>query len=247
VLVPRKDRFDKTADNYVRFRPGYPSSLVDWLLAATGLHAPGCIVDVGCGTGISTRTFAGRGFELVGIDPSEAMLERARREGGADFRRGDATATGLPDQSAHLAIAGQAFHWFELGPTLVELRRILVPSGWCCAFWNLRGKTPFLDEYDQLLRAQSTEYEQVPKPLPTIAAIKAHASVTSVHEGELPNRQELDLDGLVGRAFSSSYIAHGVTDRPKFERALADLFARHAVAGKVEFVYRTVAIAWQVR
>ncbi len=247
MLVPRKDRFDATADNYVRFRPGYPSSLVDWLLATTGLRAPARVVDLGCGTGISTRIFGGRGLDLVGVDPSEAMLERARVEGGATFLRGDATATGIADRSASLVFAGQAFHWFDLGTTLAELRRILVPSGWCCAFWNLRARTPFLDEYDALLKAQSSEYEQVPKPLPTIAAIKAHPWVTSIHEVELPNRQELDLEGLVGRAFSSSYIAHGVTDRPKFERALADLFARHAIADRVEFVYRTVAIAWQLR
>jgi ubiquinone/menaquinone biosynthesis C-methylase UbiE len=246
VIVPPKDRFNATAEHYRQHRPGYPPELVDWILATTGVRPPAVVVDLGCGTGISTRAFAGRRLELLGLDPSEGMLAEAHREGGATYRRGESTATGLADRSANLVISGQAFHWFEIPATLVELRRILVPGGWCSAFWNLRAKTPLLDEYDALLKSLSSEYEQVPKPLPTIAAIKARSEITSVRESEIPNRQELDREGLVGRAFSSSYVTHGVQDRAGFERALLDLFERHQIGGHVEFVYTTVAIAWQI-
>ncbi|MEA2489807.1 MAG: hypothetical protein QOH21_1599 [Acidobacteriota bacterium] len=42
------------------------------------------ILDVGCGTGILTATFAREGRTVVGIDPSETMLAFARRRQGAD-------------------------------------------------------------------------------------------------------------------------------------------------------------------
>jgi SAM-dependent methyltransferase len=247
MLVPPKDRFDATAEDYVRHRPGYPRELVDWVLATSGVRPPALVADLGCGTGISTRAFAGRGLELVGIDPSDAMLAKARELGGATFRKGESTATGLADRSVALAISGQAFHWFDIPATFAELARILVPGGWCAAFWNLRGKTPFLEEYEALLRQASAEYAEVPRPLPTIEAIRKRPEVAASVEAEFPNRQVLDREGLIGRAFSSSYVAHSVRDRPAFERALLELFDRHQESGRVTFDYRAVAIAWRLR
>ncbi len=34
-------------------------------------------MDVGCGTGISTRLFAARGVRVIGIDPNDEMRARA--------------------------------------------------------------------------------------------------------------------------------------------------------------------------
>jgi SAM-dependent methyltransferase len=53
------------------------------------------ILDVGCGTGRHAIEFAGRGFDVTGIDFSEAMLARARErghsgKGALEFVQGDA-------------------------------------------------------------------------------------------------------------------------------------------------------------
>src|SRR5579884_836163 len=191
MKIAPQERFAATAEEYVRSRPGYPDALVDWVLDTSGVRPPAPVLDVGCGTGISTRAFAARGLDVVGVDPSEPMLEHARRAGGARFQRGESTATGMPDGAVRLVVAGQAFHWFDLGPTLAELRRVLVPGGWCAAFWNLRARSPFLDEYEQLLQRFARDYEKRPKPLPTIEAIKARPEVRSVREVELANRQDV--------------------------------------------------------
>jgi len=42
------------------------------------------IVDLGCGTGLLTRSLARPGREVTGIDPSETMLDFARHQNGAD-------------------------------------------------------------------------------------------------------------------------------------------------------------------
>lgn len=52
---------------------------VDFVLALTGLRPPATALDVGCGFGRHTIALARRGFDVTGIDPSEAMLTQARQ------------------------------------------------------------------------------------------------------------------------------------------------------------------------
>lgn len=44
------------------------------------------VLDLGCGTGEHARHLAERGFEVVGVDRSAALLETAREEGGSNVR-----------------------------------------------------------------------------------------------------------------------------------------------------------------
>ena len=242
-----RERFSAAADHYHRHRPSYPAALIDWIGEATGLRPPARVADVGCGTGISTRLFAARGFDVVGVDPNEAMLAHARGDGGARYQAGTATETGLPDAGVDLVTVAQAFHWFDVPAALAEFRRILARPGWCAAFWNLRHTSPFNDDYDALLRARSTEYEVLLKPEETIRSILASDAIADARQGEFPNRQRLDRDGLFGRAYSSSYVLHGVADPEGFNRALDEVFERHQSEGRIEFVYRTVAVCFRLR
>ncbi|MEU0091239.1 class I SAM-dependent methyltransferase [Kribbella sp. NPDC006257] len=53
------------------------------------------IVDLGCGTGLLTRSFAKEGREVIGVDPSKTMLDYARKQPGAEavtWIDGDASA-----------------------------------------------------------------------------------------------------------------------------------------------------------
>lgn len=63
------------------------------------------ILDLGCGTGILTVTFAGEGRTVVGVDPSPAMLNYARRRPGGDsvaWVLGD--SAGIPEREFDLAV-----------------------------------------------------------------------------------------------------------------------------------------------
>lgn len=127
--------FGKTAADYGQHRQGFPDSLFD-RLSAFGIGAPGQrVVDVGTGTGTLARGFARRGCEVVGVDPSEPMLEEARRLAGTEsatppsFVVGTAEHTGLPAQWADVFTAGQCWHWFDRAAAAAEARRVLRPGG----------------------------------------------------------------------------------------------------------------------
>ena len=104
-----------------------------------------------------------------------------------------------------------------------------------------------MDDYDRLLRAHSSEYEVLVKPEPTLQAILKAEGVADTSEAEFPNRQILDREGVFGRAYSSSYVIHGVAGAEAFDRALGELFDRHQSGGNVEFPYRTVAVCCRLR
>lgn len=243
--VAPEARFSGMAENYDWCRPLYPRSLLDWILVTAGITAPAKIVDVGCGTGIATRQFVERGFDVIGIEPNKDMLNYARKLGGAAYEGGTATATGLPDASIDMAVIAQAFHWFDVPAAMRELARILRPHGGCAAFWNKRVSTPLLTEYDEILHRYREHKENIPGPDETIAAIKGFAGIASVHDAKFPNSQELDRDRFFGRAYSASYVVHDIKRRKEFDEALGELFARRQVGGFVTFTYDTLVLFWR--
>lgn len=57
----------------------------------------GVVVDLGCGSGVSTEVLADAGYNVLGIDPSPAMLElAAERVPSALFKRAAAAEAELP-------------------------------------------------------------------------------------------------------------------------------------------------------
>lgn len=93
------------------------------------------IVDVGCGTGLLTRSLVRPGRTVYGVDPSWTMLQYARRQPGADgVRWVHADAVDIPPTvEADLAICtGNAIMHLELEqlrPALGRLVSILRTGG----------------------------------------------------------------------------------------------------------------------
>lgn len=245
--VDPRQRFAGAAAGYARFRPSYPAALVDWIVAESGARPGDRVADVGCGTGILTRLLAQRGLEVTGIDPNEDMLAQARAAGGpADYRRGEAGTTGLDGASVALVTVAQAFHWFDADAALAEFHRVLHPGGHVAAIWNLRAASPFMAEYQALLRRFSREFSVMESWEECLARLRAHPRVEAPRDFEVPNAQAFDFEGLRGRSWSSSYVFRGVTDREGFDRALRSLFGAHAHDGAIEFPYRGVGLVFRV-
>jgi ubiquinone/menaquinone biosynthesis C-methylase UbiE len=239
LSVDAKERFTVAAGDYHRSRPGYPEALFDWIAAEAALPRRGWVADVGCGTGVSTRPWSSRGQRAVGLDPNAAMLAQAAAAGGAVYVRAEAARTGLRGSSIDVVTVAQALHWLDLAQVLPEFQRVLRQGAPLAAFWNLRAGGAFMQEYDAVVRAFSSQYTKVPRANDAVEALRRAPEMVELREAEFPNQQLLDLAGLLGRAHSSSYVAHGVADRAGFDLALRELFERHQEQGVVPFLYRT--------
>jgi SAM-dependent methyltransferase len=126
--------FGKTAQDYGRYRVGFPPEFFD-RVAAFGVGVAGQrVLDLGTGTGTLARGFALRGCHVTGLDPSAQLTEEAKRldrEAGVSVRYVTAKAerTGLPDAGFDIVSAGQCWHWFDRPKTAQEVRRLLAPKG----------------------------------------------------------------------------------------------------------------------
>ena len=240
------ERFSTRADNYARYRPGYPRAAIDLLEARGGLRPGGVVADVGAGTGILTGLLLERGARVYAVEPNEAMRSacEARLAHTAGFAsiRGSAEATGLEEASVDLIVAGQAFHWFDVPRARREALRVLRPGGRGALLWNERPAqtTPFLADYEALLLRCAAEYASIKASRADEASMRAFFGGT-MEFAAFPNQQILDFAGLEGRLMSSSYAPEpGHPQHAPMLAGLRAVFDRHAHDGHIEFPYQTL-------
>jgi SAM-dependent methyltransferase len=147
----RAGSFGAVAEQYDRARPSYPSELVDDLLVGGGLQA---VLDVGCGSGIASRLFSGRGCQVLGIEPDERMAEVARRSGTevecSTFERWDSDG-----RTFDLLVSAQAWHWVDPRIGSAKAASVLRRGGRAALVWNCGRHEPdfnvaILDVYHRL-------------------------------------------------------------------------------------------------
>jgi ubiquinone/menaquinone biosynthesis C-methylase UbiE len=154
--------FDRTgfAAHYDRFRPRPPRALLEVLCRYARVERPALVVDLGCGTGLSTRAWSGTAGLAIGIEPNPAMLAAAKPAPGVEYREAFADETGLEDNCADVVTCSQSLHWIEPETTFAEAARILRTGGIFAAYdyeWP-----PIVDpEVDEAFRAYQGRRREV--------------------------------------------------------------------------------------
>lgn len=131
-VTKNAERFMGFADVYHKARPRSPRFVSECLVNYLG-HFPQRVVDLGCGTGLSTQMWAKAAGDVIGVDPSPDMLSYAQehcgRQPNIQFVQAFAHETGLEPEYADIVACSQSFHWMEPETTLQEVNRILKPGG----------------------------------------------------------------------------------------------------------------------
>lgn len=143
--------------------------LSEHLFPAAAIGTDDRVLDIGCGSGQTTRTAAGlasRGRAL-GIDLSQPMLDRARliaaeeQIGNVSFEQGDAQVYPFPAAAFDIAISrGGIMYFDDPVAAFANIRRALAPGG-RLAF--VCGRDSGTDEAGVIWRAMA-EHVALPKP-----------------------------------------------------------------------------------
>jgi SAM-dependent methyltransferase len=138
--------FGDVAAAYELGRPRYEPHAIDAIAAAAG-GGPR-LLDVGAGTGRLSGPLLEKGFDVVAVEPLDAMRAILTQAIGPDRAlAGHAEALPLPDVSVDGAVCSDAWHWFDGAHAADELARVVKPGGGvvvCVSYpgWHGRDDAP---------------------------------------------------------------------------------------------------------
>lgn len=94
----------------------FEKRLIHKAIKKTGLHVPARILDIPCGTGRISIDLALKGFELVGVDVSKAMVREAKKKienlcikNRISLQIGDAEALSFEDSNFDIVVCLRLF------------------------------------------------------------------------------------------------------------------------------------------
>lgn len=239
----RAQSFGAVAEDYERFRLGYPDAVVDLIedYADTPLHTA---VEIGWGTGKATRPFVTRGLSVTASDLDPAMLAVLRRR-----------LPGVPtlcatledltlSQPVDLVFAAASLHWTDPQGRWERIAALLRPRGVFASFGRPRDLAdPELDAAVSQAVAPWLRGDDLP---PALRAEEASASgqvlrwpateltrsslFTDVRQIELPQSELVSREWYAGHLGTvSAYL-----QLPASERAAALAAVRSVLPDEVE-------------
>jgi ubiquinone/menaquinone biosynthesis C-methylase UbiE len=131
------------------------------LVEAAGVSATDRCLDIGCGTGATTRTLAARAVEgsVLGLDLSRPMLTIAREAavragiGNVEFIQGDAQVHAFDPATFDVAVSRMGSMFFgDPAAAFANIGRALRPSGrLALTVWQAEAANDWLTALDQAL------------------------------------------------------------------------------------------------
>lgn len=243
--LDNKQRFSNRVDTYVKYRPDYPMAVFEYMVDKLGVSTTDVVADIGSGTGKFTVDLLSRGYTVLAVEPNAEMRQAAEQllseEPGFRSIAASAEATTLDADSVDWIVSAQAFHWFDAAACRQEFRRILRPEGQVILIWNKRHaeKSEFLVRYEQLLKTYGEQYEKLQHRKVGSEELREFYGA-AFEKVEFPHEQRFDLEGLKGRAMSSSYVPlPGDPNYAPLMEELNELFHANEQGGFICFEYTT--------
>ncbi|MEV7805211.1 class I SAM-dependent methyltransferase [Microbispora sp. NPDC088329] len=215
--------FDRVSQEYDAARPHYPEALYVALETLSGIRLAGAtVIDVGAGTGISTRGLLDRGARVVAVDRGERMLVRLRARTACPALLADGNDLPFRAGSADLVTYAQSWHWLDPALSMAEAVRVIgggggsgdgdaIGGGAVAGWWNTvdPGKADWLAANQVRLAESCPGYIGPVLPgwtMPPIAAAMSDAGL-AVAETWVDWTRSVPLEDFLTDLRSHSYIA----------------------------------------
>jgi ubiquinone/menaquinone biosynthesis C-methylase UbiE len=247
-----QERFTRTAEAFSSFvmsrRSAEGERLARMLTSGWVTAEDARVLDVACGPGTFTLPLAGRVRQALGLDFTEAMLERARagavRLGrkNAKFLRGNVYALPFPNESIDAVVCGYCFHHFqEPDRALAEMVRVTRPGG------RVGLADLIVPRGGSVDRANAIERLRDPSHASTLSAIQlrtmfAAAGLRVIAEEDCENVRSFEEWMRVGGFAEGSERYRAV--EAEMESSIADdgagIHPRRLESGALEFTQTTI-------
>jgi ubiquinone/menaquinone biosynthesis C-methylase UbiE len=163
-------------------------TFLDWIAPKPGQRW----LDVGCGNGAFTQLIAEQcaPTSLVGIDPSEAQLDFARKHPlleSVEFVNADAMALPFPNNAFDLAVMPLVIFFVpEPAKGVAEMARVVATGGTVAAYaWDMEGGGFPYQQVNETLSAVGRPTPRPPSPaasrLEVLSDLWASAGLSDIH------------------------------------------------------------------
>jgi SAM-dependent methyltransferase len=126
--------FNEVVERYDRFRPHYPQTLFDRLIADTQISPASSLLEIGPGTGQATKPLAKIGCAITAIELGATLAEKTRRAlrqyDNVHILAGSFEDADLPASSYDLICSATAFHWVKDEYKFVKTAQLLKDRGY---------------------------------------------------------------------------------------------------------------------
>ena len=216
------------AASYDRFRPRPPQALLELVPSLLETDRLRLVVDLGSGTGLSTRVWADCADEVIGIEPNDAMrdfAEAAPTPENVRYENASSYETGVADASTDLVTAAQSLQWMEPRLVLPEVGRILRRGGVFCAYNYVGFQTPLWEpeaafeatrERKSELRRERGLERAISRTRPSRELLAASGVFRYTRQLALHSSEQGDGERLLGFALSEgsmrTLLAAGTTE-----------------------------------
>ena len=234
-----KSVYSSKAEKYARYRWEYASRAVEAIFTTAGLSGDSIVADIGAGSGILTRQFAGRVQCVIAVEPNPEMRREAEKRlplsPSCLLVDGSGEHTGLAERSVDLITAAQAIHWMEGEAARKEFLRILKPGGWLAILRNYPTRSDLNQAIDEISTLENGVDDSTAPKQPAKQPPEFFYAGGSFQKLSFPFSYEQSWEEFLGALISASFMPD--EDHPLYpnlERAARGVFARFSSEGRLQ-------------
>jgi SAM-dependent methyltransferase len=237
--IDTKAVYSSKAEKYARYRWNYAPPAIQAVFDIACITRASSVADIGAGTGILTRAFAGQAGRAWAVEPNPEMRRLAERalqpHAACRVIDGSAEATTLPDHSVDVITVAQAIHWFDPEPTRAEFLRILKPGGWLAVLRNYGADEKLGKATEGLLAPENgVDFSHVAR-LPDKKSVSFYYGHEAFQTMTFPFSYRQNWEEFIGSLLTASYVPD--EDHPlykAFESAARRVFEDFSTDGWLE-------------